>query len=126
MAKVRYKYVKIQFSNCYKTSLEEKEKYRKACVITKVLDGIRVSEKALEITSDDPELLLETSHRQQISMGRTNICDDLFQFFLKVCDLENLLDKNLILHRSDTFTCLIFFTIMVLHKFVHFGTNRWH
>lgn len=84
VAKVRYKYIcmlKFNFQIVYKTSLEEQEKYRKACVFTKVLDGMRVSEKALEIISDHPELLLETSHRQQISTGLTNICDDLLHFF---------------------------------------------
>ena len=105
LAKLRYKYSQEQFSHCYKTSPEAQKKYQQACIKTQVLDSMRVSEKVLESSTKHSETLLETSQRQNISRGLTNISDELFSFFLLVCEncWKELVDKNLNVYGSDIY-----------------------
>jgi hypothetical protein len=97
LAKLRYKHQKIQFNKCYKTSSKDQAQYKKSSVITQILDTMRVSETSLQLHTEHPETLLETAQRQNVSRGLTNITDELYKFFIDLCEncLASLVDKNL-------------------------------
>jgi hypothetical protein len=47
---------------------------------------MRVSETSLQLHTEHPETLPETTQRQNMSRGLTNISDELYKFFI---DLSN-------------------------------------
>jgi hypothetical protein len=58
---------------------------------------MRVSETSLQLHTEHPETLLETAQRQNVSRGLTNITDELYKFFIDLCEncLVSLVDKNI-------------------------------
>ncbi|XP_069109558.1 uncharacterized protein [Argopecten irradians] len=105
VAKLRYKYVKTQYANCYRTSPESQQAYQESKAIIRLLDSMRMSERGLQETSACPETLLETARKQHLSRGLTNVSDTVFSFFMAVCQkcLDLLVTRNVTIHGDQLY-----------------------
>jgi hypothetical protein len=73
-----------------------------------LMENLTVSESDLLSVTCDPKSLEETSWRQNVSSGLTNISDETFNFFtlLELQTRGHLTEKSLLQHKSEFFSVL--------------------
>lgn len=94
---VRYQYVKQQNSCMYAKTKDGQSKYEESCERVNILNCLREQEEYLKQTSNDPGSLQDVIRKQYVTRGLTHISDELFNFFVSLCEtcLKLLIDKNL-------------------------------
>lgn len=102
ISKIRYRYLQKQMTSSYKTSVHDQEQYEESATIVKMLDALKVNESVIQRTSEIPETLIDVSRRQNFLRGLTHVSDDLYYFFIQLCEacLKCLIDKNMHIHGS--------------------------
>lgn len=87
VAKVRQKCSKQLGSNCYKLKIENQAKYKESCIRLGIIDSLSVNESIIGSLSQYPLSLIETYRKQNVTRGLANISDDLFAFFVSICEV---------------------------------------
>jgi hypothetical protein len=66
------------------------------CEILVHWDFYQLDLLGLQLHTEHPKTLLETAQRQNVSRGLTNITDELYKFFIDLCEncLASLVDKK--------------------------------
>ena len=105
VSSLRQYYRRIRATNCYKSGVDDQNKYNNAVSKMSILEGFAVHEHILELHTAFPESLIETASRQNITRGLTNITDQLFTFFISLCKkcLSLLVDRNLNIYAKEFF-----------------------
>lgn len=95
--KIRQEHLSVAKRNMYSKSVHGQIQYEKSCEMLKVINNFREEEEHLKATTVDPNSLFDTIRRQYVNKGLTHISDDLYHFFVRLCEkcLEVLVDKNL-------------------------------
>ncbi|KAH3712409.1 hypothetical protein DPMN_072109 [Dreissena polymorpha] len=96
--KIKEEQVSIVKTHMYSKSVEAQEKYEKASNVLTIVQGMREKEEHLKKkNTSDPDSLMDTIRKQCTNKGLTHISDELYQFFVKLCEicLTLLIDKNL-------------------------------
>ena len=93
---VRKEYMKQVNANMYSTTSQGVTQYNKAHEMVKILNCLREEEENIKNTTEDKESLKDVIRKQNISRGLTHIPDDLYQFFVALCEmcLKVLVAKN--------------------------------
>ncbi|XP_033725340.1 uncharacterized protein LOC117315301 [Pecten maximus] len=100
ISKVRYRNLQLQKTRATKVSIEDQQQYEESTMAINILDALRENEVVLEKHSALPETLVDVIRKQNVSRGLTQIRDELFLFFMKLCEhcLTNLTDQHLHQH----------------------------
>ncbi|KAH3716299.1 hypothetical protein DPMN_059018 [Dreissena polymorpha] len=103
VAKLKYNYMCQVKSNMYKTSALGVSKFNTASVMVEFLEKMTVSEHHLIAVTEDPGSLSETSRKQNINRGLTNISDQCYHCFESIvtASLNELSSKNLVKHGNS-------------------------
>lgn len=93
---VRQMHVNRQIATMYSKTSEGITKYDEACERVQILNCLREEEEYIKQTSDDLVSLKDVVRKQNVSRGLTHIPDDLYNFFVAMCEtcLKLLVDKN--------------------------------
>lgn len=105
IAKLRSKYTHLMKANLYKTSQHSISSYLDSKTILEVLAHLQINEETISEMTSDPESLCETSRKQNLTRGLTNITDSTYQWFgnLVFRTLHELNSENLTLHGSKLY-----------------------
>ena len=96
MQSVRKEHMKRVTANMYSTTSQGVAKYDSAREMVKILTCLREEEEHIANTTEDKESLKDIIRKQNISRGLTHIPDDLYHFFVVLCEmcLKLLVDEN--------------------------------
>ena len=105
VASLRSKYTKLMKANLYKTDQHGISTYLDSKKILEVLDHFQINEQTLNEITSDPESLHETTRKQNIKRGLTNISDAAYEWFgnLVFRTLHELNSDNLTYHGSKLY-----------------------
>ena len=93
---VRKQYVNQVTAAMYMKTSDGVSKYEQACKMVKVLNCLREEEEYIKHTTEEEGSLKDVIRKQNVSRGLTHIPDELYKFFVVLCDmcLRLLVDKN--------------------------------
>ena len=79
VASLRTKYNCLMRASLYKTSKSGISTYLSSKTSLEILDNLQINEMTLTETTSDPESLCETSRKQNMTRGLTNVTDATYQ-----------------------------------------------